>query len=66
MAARFTDTAFNIAGKDTVGTESAITSLVDVSGADMDIVDVGFAGNIGVLRVSDEDIGDAGLTEFVA
>jgi len=66
VAMRLTGSAFNIAGKDTVGTEQAIASLVDVSGADLSLCDTGFAGHIGLLRVAAADIGDAGLAEFVA
>lgn len=66
------DVAFNLASRHTATVlqgsvdgvalgARATTGLVDLSAADLSVCPSGFAGNIGLLRVADADIGQAGL-----
>jgi hypothetical protein len=64
VALRVGSTFFQVAANGQTGAENAtLTSLVDLSATDLDLVDDDYMGTIGTFRVWDKDLGDAGIVE---
>ena len=63
VALRVGSTFFQVAADGQTGGENAtLTSLVDLSATDLDLVD-DYMGTVSEFRIWDKDIGDAGLVE---
>jgi hypothetical protein len=64
VALRVGSTFFQVAANGQAGGENAtLTSLVDLSATDLDLVDDDYMGTIGTFRVWDKDLGDDGIVE---
>jgi hypothetical protein len=64
VALRVGSTFFQVAANGQTGAENAtLTSLVDLSATDLDLVDDDYMGTISTFRVWDKDLGDDGLVE---
>ena len=64
VALRVGSTFFQVAADGQTGGENAtLTSLVDLSATDLDLVDDDYMGTVSEFRIWDKDIGDAGLVE---